>query len=155
MRLRRFGPALKPGRDVSLPPPPTSLAFRSRNSDSVFLAGADSGVMRKILPLLLLVLLAGMPGCADFASSPPTITIRVATAIERRATLSILRRAWDDRPRETNDNHFWYERRLLDRSAYFGRKIKDSETYREACSFWMSAVRDHVERYDDDRYKKR
>jgi hypothetical protein len=74
--------------------------------------------------------------------------------IERRATLSMLRRAWEDRPMEINDDHFWYERRLLDRSAFFGRKVKDSETYHDACNFWMNCVREHVDRYDDALYRK-
>lgn len=109
--------------------------------------------MRKFLQAALLAVLAGLAGCADSDSRPPNIPLRSATSIERRATLSILRRAWDDRPMEISDDHFWYERRLLDRNALFGRKIKDSESYRDACSFWMSCVREHVDRYDDDRYK--
>lgn len=111
--------------------------------------------MRKLLPTALLAIVVGLAGCDDTDSRPPNIALRSETSIERRATLSILRRAWADRPETVNDNHFWYERRLLDRSAYFGRKIKDSETYREACSFWMCCVREHVERYDDDLYKRR
>jgi hypothetical protein len=110
--------------------------------------------MRKFLPLALLAALASLAGCAESESRPPDIPLRSTTTIERRATLSVLRRAWEDRPEEANDNHFWYERRLLDRSAFFGRKIKDTETYREACNFWMGCVREHVERYDDDRYKR-
>lgn len=111
--------------------------------------------MRKFLLAALLAVLAGLAGCADSDSRPPNIPLRSATSIERRATLSILRRAWDDRPVATTDDHFWYERRLLDRIAFFGRKIKDSESYREACSFWMRCVREHVDRYDDDLYKPR
>ena len=111
--------------------------------------------MRKLLRAVLLAFVAGLAGCADSDSRPPQISLRAATAIERRATLSILRRAWEDRPMDINNDHFWYERRLLDRSAFFGRKVKDSETYREACSFWMNCVREHVDRYDDDLYKRR
>lgn len=111
--------------------------------------------MRKSLLIVLLAFSAGLAGCADSDSRPPDIPLRVATTIERRATLSVIRRAWEDRPMEISDDHFWYERRLLDRSACFGRKIKDTELYREACSFWMICVRDHVDRYDDRRYNKR
>jgi hypothetical protein len=111
--------------------------------------------MRKILSAALLAIVAVLAGCDDTNARPPNIALRCETSIERRATLSILRRAWADRPDTVNNDHFWYERRLLDRSAYFGRKIKDSETYREGCQFWMSCVRDHVDRYDDDLYKRR
>jgi hypothetical protein len=111
--------------------------------------------MRNLLRVLALALGTGLAGCAESNSHPPATPLRTATAIERRASLSILRRAWEDRPMETNNDHFWYERRLLDRSAYLGRKIKDTETYLEACRFWMSCVREHVDRYDDDRYKTR
>ncbi|MCX6953693.1 MAG: hypothetical protein NTV51_16200 [Verrucomicrobia bacterium] len=111
--------------------------------------------MRKLLRVALLAVVASLAGCDDSDSRPPQIPLRAATTIERRATLSVLRRAWEDRPREISNDHFWYERRLLDRSAFFGRKVKDSETYREACSFWMSCVREHVDRYDDDLYKRR
>ncbi len=54
-----------------------------------------------------------------------------------------------------SDDHSWYERRLLDRSAYFGRKIRNTETYGAACDFWMHCVREHVERYDDEYYNRR
>lgn len=81
--------------------------------------------------------------------------MRTETVIERRATLSVLRRAWDDRPPEVNDDHCWYERRLLDRSAYFGRKVRNTETYQEACNFWMRCLREHIEAYDDEVYKRR
>jgi hypothetical protein len=111
--------------------------------------------MRKFLLLVALAALAGVTGCADTNSRPPNVKLHAATTIERRATLSILRRAWEDRPLEVNNDHFWYERRLLDRSAFFGRKIKDTETYREACSFWMTCLREHLDRYDDDLYKRR
>lgn len=111
--------------------------------------------MRKLLRVALLAVMAGLAGCADSDSRPPKISLQTTTTIERRATLSILRRAWEDRPMAITNDHFWYERRLLDRSAFFGRKIKDSETYREACNFWMSCVREHVDRYDDDLYKRR
>jgi hypothetical protein len=105
---------------------------------------------KQILPWLLLALLAG---CADSASRPPDVPLRANTAIERRATLSMLRRAWSERPRDETDDHCWYERRLLNRSGYFGRKVRGSETYEEACSFWMGCVREHLEAYDDDTYR--
>jgi hypothetical protein len=60
-----------------------------------------------------------------------------------------------ERPEDPTDDHCWYERRLLDRSAFFGRKIRDTETYREACNFWMDCVREHIERYEDNRYSQR
>jgi len=122
--------------------------------DSVSPKESDRKLMRKFLHTARLALVVGLAGCADTDSRPPAIQLRTDNVITRRATLSILRRAWDDRPVTVSENHSWYERRLLDRSAYFGRKIRNTETYREACNFWMSCVRDHVERYDDDYYRR-
>ena len=84
--------------------------------------------MRISLLLALLALLAGLSGCTDSNSRPPSVQLRSDTVIERRATLSILRRMWVDRPLAISDDHSWYERRLLDRSAYFGRKLRNTET---------------------------
>ncbi len=103
--------------------------------------------------VLALALLAILAGCDDSDSRPPDTPIRIATTIERRVTLSVLRRAWDDRPREITDAHCWYERRLLDRSGIFGRRIRDTETYVEACQFWMRCVREHLDSYDDKTYQ--
>jgi len=91
--------------------------------------------MRKILRLGLLAFTASLASCAVDNSHPPTTPLRVETTIERRATLSTLRRAWEERPSDVSDEHCWYERRLLDRSAFFGRKIRDSETYKEGLWF--------------------
>jgi hypothetical protein len=104
-------------------------------------------------PFLFLLGL-GLSGCTDegSASRPPEIKLRMATSIERRATLSILRRAWADRPTGVNDDHCWYERRLLNQSGYFGRKVSGTEVYVEACQFWMRCVREHLENYDDATY---
>lgn len=110
--------------------------------------------MRIILRMAVLALIMGLAGCDDADSRPPQIPLRVETAIQRRATLSILRRAWEDRPMDITNDHLWYERRLLDRSAFFGRKVRDTETYREACNFWMSCVRSHVDRYEDTHYRR-
>ena len=110
--------------------------------------------MKKFLQMVPLALLLGMAGCSESESHPPAISLRAENAIERRATLSLLRRAWEDRPLDASDDHCWYERRLLDRSAYFGRKIRNTETYLEACDFWMRCLREHIEHYDDDHYKR-
>lgn len=108
----------------------------------------------KTLPLTaVLALLAAMTGCTDHESRPATVPIRTATVVERRATFSILRRTWEDRPRTVNDDHLWYERRLLDRAAYFGRRIRNTETYSAVCDFWMACLREHIDTYDDPRYK--
>lgn len=109
--------------------------------------------MRFLMLALSFGVLAGLAGCSDSDDRPPAIALRADTAIARRATLSMLRRAWAERPHETSNDHLWYERRLLDRAGFFGRKVRDTEIYREACTFWMSCVREHVERYDDERYK--
>lgn len=105
--------------------------------------------------LVTLSLALGMAGCAQPNTHPPAISLRAGSAIERRATLSLLKRAWEERPQENTDDHCWYERRLLDRSAFFGRKIRDTESYREVCNFWMLCVREHIEKYDDNRYTQR
>ncbi len=107
----------------------------------------------RLVFLFSLILLGGLAGCSSAESRPPDVPIRTATAIERRATFSILRRAWEDRPQGASDDHCWYERRLLIRSGFFGKKIKDTETYVEACQFWMRCVREHLEVYDDEHYK--
>jgi hypothetical protein len=105
---------------------------------------------RLLLPLLVLTL---VPGCEDPDSRPPEIAVRTATVIERRATLSIFRRAWEDRPRRISDAHCWYERRLLNRMGFFGRSIRHTETHVEACQFWLSCLREHMSSYDDETYK--
>jgi len=64
-----------------------------------------------------------------------------------------LQRAWYERVLETSDDQRWYERRLINRASFFGRKIKNTETYQSACSFWMGCVREHIDRYDDEHYK--
>jgi hypothetical protein len=102
---------------------------------------------------LLVALLAQLAGCAASDSRPPSVNIRTSTEIERRATLSILRRAWEDRPPGISDDHCWYERRLLNRSAYFGRQVQHTETYVAACQFWSSSLREHLDAYDDDYFK--
>ena len=106
--------------------------------------------LKKILPLFLLALLAG---CADSESRPPAFKLRFDTVIQRRASLSLLRRAWSDRPDGVTDDHCWYERRLLNRSGFFGRQVRNTESYEEACQFWMSCVREHLEAYDDETFK--
>jgi hypothetical protein len=111
--------------------------------------------MKYFLRAVLLVALAGLAGCTDSDSRPPATPLRTATTIERRATMSILRRVWEERPADISHANFWYERRLLDRSAIFGRRVRDTESYNEACTFWMNCVRQHVDRYDDDLYKRR
>ena len=110
-------------------------------------------VMPRFLFLSALILLAGLAGCSSAESHPPEVPLRTETAIERRATFSILRRAWEDRPQGASDDHCWYERRLLNRSGVFGKRIKDTETYVEACQFWMRCVREHLEVYDDENYR--
>ena len=107
-------------------------------------------LLQKLLLGFTVILLTG---CAESESRPPEVKLKTATAIERRATLSILRRTWEDRPTEPNDDHCWYERRLLLRSGFFGRKIRDTETYEEACRFWMNCVRRHLDAYDDETYR--
>lgn len=111
--------------------------------------------MRKLLLLAALALMGGLTGCTDARFEPPKVQLRYSTPIERRASLSLLQRAWNERVRETSEEQCWYERRLIDRAAIFGRKIKNTETYQSACSFWMSCVREHIDRYDDDHYKIR
>lgn len=91
-----------------------------------------------------------LSGCADDHYRLPTLKLRHTTEIERRASLSLLRRAWADRPDTISPGADTYERALLNRAAWFGRKVKETETYRPACDFWMACVRDHIARYEED-----
>lgn len=109
--------------------------------------------MRKFLQLAALALMATCAGCTDARFQSPEFKIRYATADERRETLANFRYAWAVRPMEYSVKQSWYERRLIARAAVFGRRIKRTETYKEACSFWASCQREHIDRYDDDPYK--
>lgn len=100
--------------------------------------------------LLLLGVAFVLNSCSDASYGLPKLTLRYETTIERRASLSSLRRAWADRPDEISDEARLYERALLNRAAFFGRKVRGTETYDAACNFWMTCVRDHIERYEDD-----
>jgi len=109
--------------------------------------------MRKILRVALLALMATLAACGDPRFDSPDFKVRYATADERRDTLANFERAWSKRPIETSVQQSWYERRLIARAAFFGRKIKWTETYKSACSFWADCQREHIDRYDDDPYK--
>ncbi len=100
--------------------------------------------------LCLLGVILALSACSDVSYGLPKLTMRYGTVIERRATLSALRRAWADRPDEVNDAARLYERAILNRAALFGRKVKGTESYETACNFWMACVRDHIVRYEDD-----
>ncbi|MFI5335552.1 MAG: hypothetical protein ACHQ5A_02125 [Opitutales bacterium] len=108
-----------------------------------------SGTLPRLLrPLLLLALLI-LSGCAESQSSPPPISLRYRTAIERRATLSLLKRAWEDRPDSITEEHKWYERRLLNRIGFFGKKVNGTESFRPVSQFWLECLGAHQNRYDD------
>ncbi len=105
------------------------------------------------LPLLRICALLGLlllGGCGEERYGIPSLKLRYDTPVERRASLSILRRAWADRPRDISPEANLYERGLLNRAAFFGRKINGTETYRAACDFWMGCVREHIARYEDE-----
>ena len=105
--------------------------------------------------LCLLVACIALGGCADQRYGIPTVQLRYGTAIERRATLSTLRRAWAERPRDICPEGNLYERGLLNRAGFFGRKVKGTETYRAACDFWMDCVRAHITSYEEDAHNFR
>lgn len=105
--------------------------------------------MRHPLIISLTVILLALTGCESDESRPPAIELRTKTAIERQATLSILRRAWRERPTETSDAHAWYERRLLNRIGAFGKRVKGTETFRPAGQLWLDCLHDHRLRYED------
>ena len=112
--------------------------------------------MRRIIRLFgWLAAAVVLTGCSDGRYRMPAIQLRYGTAIERRATLSTLRRAWEDRPDEVCPDGNLYERAMLNRAAFFGRKISGTETYKPACDFWMDCVRDHIARYEEDAHKFR
>jgi hypothetical protein len=98
----------------------------------------------------LLVVWVLLSGCADDSYRLPNIQLRYGTAIERRASLSVLRRTWAERPEVVSPGASLYERALMNRAAYFGRKVKGTESYRAACDFWMACVQDHITRYEED-----
>jgi hypothetical protein len=101
----------------------------------------------------LVVACAFISGCGDDRYGIAQLRLRHATVIERRASLSALRRAWAARPDTASAEGNLYERSVLNRAAYFGRQVKDTETYRAACDFWMACVREHIARYEDDAHR--
>jgi hypothetical protein len=103
--------------------------------------------MRCATPLLLLLGLLALSGCEGDPASMPSVPLRTATAIERRATLSMLRRAWEERADAHGDEQRWQERRIINRLGAFGKKVVQTETYRPACRLWLECVRSHEERY--------
>lgn len=103
--------------------------------------------------LCLVVLCAVLTGCGDERYRMPAIKLRYDTPIERRASLSTLRRVWNERPKEISPDGNHYERAVLNRAALLGRKINGTETYRAACDFWMSCVREHILRYEEDAHR--
>jgi hypothetical protein len=105
--------------------------------------------LRHLTTLLLLTLGLALGGCAGSESAGATVALRYKTSIERRATLSLLRQAWDDRPMRIDDENKWIERRLLNRIGVFGKKINGTETFRPASQFWLECLHEHQSRYDD------
>ena len=105
---------------------------------------------RLLRALCVLVVCACLSGCADDSYRLPSLKLRYGTEIERRASLSVLRRIWTDRPAAISQPANLYERAILNRAALFGRKVKGTESYRAACDFWMTCVRDHIARYEED-----
>lgn len=105
--------------------------------------------MRRLFRFVWLLLFLGLAGCESDDARPPNIPLRYASAIERRATLSTLRRAWDERPMSLTDDHKWYERRLLNRIGSFGKKTTRTETFTSASQFWLACLHEHQSRYDD------
>lgn len=103
--------------------------------------------------LCFALLMMAWSGCAEERYGVSTIQLRYATPIERRASLSILRRAWRERPSEVSPEGNLYERSLLNRASFFGRKVNGTETYEAACDFWMACVRDHIARYEEDAHR--
>lgn len=110
---------------------------------------------RLVRLVCLIVACAYLSGCSDERYGIPNLKLRYESAIERRASLSALRRAWQDRPDSVSAEANLYERGLLNRAAFFGRKVKGTETYRAACDFWMACVREHIARYEEDAHKFR
>lgn len=110
---------------------------------------------RPFATLLALSCLLPLTSCSEARYRLPTLQLRYETVVERRASLSLLRHAWEDRPQEISPEGNHYERGLLNRAAFFGRKIAGTETHRAACDFWMECVREHIERYEEDAHRFR
>ena len=110
---------------------------------------AFSGIRLRIIALLLLLTVPLLSGCTETETPLPAITLRYRTAIERRATLSILKQSWEDRPMEINNANKWYEHRLLNRIGFYGRKVVGTETFRPASQFWLDCLHEHQTRYDE------
>ncbi len=79
-------------------------SLRRPPADAEFLR-TRAGTARRSLPLACLLVLALLAGCSESESRPPSIPVRTATSLERRVTLSSLRRAWEERPEGVSDDH--------------------------------------------------
>lgn len=103
--------------------------------------------------LAWVVVIATSSGCAESKPRASITNIRTSTSMERITTLSALQSVWENRPTELSEANFWYERRLIARSAYFGKKVQGTECFDQACSFWSGCVHAHISRYGTDIYK--
>lgn len=101
--------------------------------------------------VLLALLCVALNACADGSYRMRHLKLRFATADERRASLAVLERAWEERPARRTEEGCLYERALLNRAAHFGRQVRGTESYRAACDLWKHCAHEHIARYGRDR----
>lgn len=103
----------------------------------------------RLLILGLALLLGGLSGCTEQASSVRSVTVRSDTAAHRKATLAELRHAWRTRERLADAKGQKAESRFLVRLASAVRQFQDTESYADICKLWNECMKDHLARFPE------
>lgn len=80
----------------------------------------------------------------------PTVSVRTET--DRRASLSALERAWNQRPLERTLRHARDEKDFINHTAFFVQQIYRRETGPSAIAFYRRTVSDFMNRYGSEDY---
>ena len=111
---------------------------------------------RKYLCVLLLLWTALLGGCDWFTpESSLDLTFSSlgrATEWDRRRSLFMIRQAWAYRPEGTDTTELTAERRFINRYGSFARKLKSTESARDAAQLWGQITSEHVRRFPDAGY---